>query len=261
MTRLLDRVESPELVLRPKTVARGCAISIGLLVAIHTASSIARFGFGRDYQLGLASRVYLGAEMSIPNWFSTILLLGCAAALLAIGAVRRDRDSRRWIALGVVFVALSIDEAAALHDLVSPFFAWVFMWLAAAVGGPFTSLARKSNYAWEVPAVFFVLGVGAAYIPFLRRLPAATRNLFVLAGLIYVGGAVGVDFLEGWYSGVYGPRTPTFVVLVACEETLEMAGASVFLYALLQYAEFTFGELRIRLTPDGEGRDIGHTAA
>jgi len=197
----------------------------------------------------LAAKLYLGAEASIPNWFSSVLLLASAAVLFAIGAARRRADSLYWIGLGIVFVGLSLDEAAALHDLASPFFAGVFTALARLVGGPFIGLAHKPNYAWEIPGAIFCLVVAAAYVPFLKRLPRRTRTGFVAAGAVYVGGAIGVDFIEGWYSGLHGPRTAIFVALVTCEEALEMVGATLFLYALLRYAAAEFGDVRISL-PD-----------
>ena len=239
-----------DIVIRPRTIARLSAAAIALVVLLHAASQTLRFGFGHDYQLGLASRLYLGAETSLPHWLSTILLLACAVALLAVGVVTVGRDRIRWIGLGVIFVALSLDEAAALHDLASPVFSGVFVWLGHAVGGPFTALARKPNYGWEIPGALFALVVAAAYVPFLQRLPARIRWLSVAAGVLYVGGAVGIDFLEGWYSGLYGPKNPTFVALVTAEETLEMVGAALFLYAVLSHAEATLGEIRFGFSPD-----------
>jgi hypothetical protein len=243
-------VDAPELLIRPASVARFCTWAIAVLLLLHGVSQTARFAFGHDYQYGLASRVYLGAEMSIPNWFSAVLLLACGAVLLAIGrGLRRPHgdDSRYWTLLGIVFVVLSIDEAAALHDLVSPLFSGVFARLARDVGGPFGAVVRKPNYFWEIPGLLFALTVAALYVPFLLKLPRRTRNLFLVAGCVYIGGAVGVDFLEGWYSGLYGPKNPAFVALVTCEETLEMAGSSLFLFALLDYAQARFGGVTVVL--------------
>lgn len=234
-----------DVIIRPAAVGRVCTASIAAVVALHALSQFARFAYGRDYQLGLAQRLYLGAEASVPNWLSTILLGLCAAALYAIAAARRD-DRARWQLLAIIFVLLSLDEAAALHDLLSPFFAGVFTRLAETVGGPFVALARKPNYAWQIPVVVLCTALAAAYVPFVFRLPRATRLGVILAGAIYVGGAVGVDFIEGWYSGLHGPKNPVFVAMVTLEETLEMAGAALFLYTLVRYAEAEFGELRIR---------------
>lgn len=41
--------------------------------------------------------------------------------------------------------------------------------------------------------------IGLASLPFLARLPSRTGNLFVIAGAIYVGGALGVERATDWY--------------------------------------------------------------
>jgi hypothetical protein len=234
------------LVVRPRTVARFCAAGIAMLVAAHLLSQVARFGFGRAYLMGLTAKVYLGAEASIPNWFSTLLLLACAITLLAIGA-GAERYAAHWRGLAIIFVALSLDESAALHDLAAPFFTGVIASLARIVGGPFIGLEHKPGYAWLVPGIVFTIAVAVFYLRFLAALPRRTRVRFLVAGAIYIAGAVGFEALDGWYSGLYGPRNVTFVTLLTIEETLEMVGASLFLYALLRTVEEQFGEIRIRL--------------
>ena len=97
-------MDKGELTIRPRSVARLCAAVIAVLVALHLASQILRYEFGKDYQLGLAARLYLGAEASIPNWFSSVLLLASAATLFTIGFARRRADKAYWIGLGIVFV-------------------------------------------------------------------------------------------------------------------------------------------------------------
>lgn len=239
-------MEPCDIIIRPRTVGRICAAAITVLVVLHLASQVLRFGFGWEYQMGLAEEVYLGAEANIPNWFSTLLLLACGAVLLVIARVkRRDRYWPHWLALGVIFVAMSLDESAALHDLSAPLFAGLFVPLAHSVGGPFLGLEHKPGYAWMFPGVAFCVAVGICYMGFLRDLPRRTRRLFITAGIVYVGGAVGFEALGGWYSGLHGSKNPAFVALLTCEETLEMIGASAFLYSLLDYAERTFGAVHV----------------
>lgn len=237
-----------EIRIRPRTIARICAVSIALLVAAHLASQVLRFGFGWEYQMGMAEEVYLGGEATIPNWVSTLLLLACGLTLLTIAAGKRgDRFYRHWLALGATFVAMSLDESAALHDLSAPFFAGLFHPLARTIGGPFLGLENKPGYAWMFPGVAFCIVVGISYLRFLRDLPRSSRLRFIVAGIVYVGGAVGFEALGGWYSGLHGSKNPYFVALMTCEETLEMVGASLFLFALLDYAEREFGAVRIVL--------------
>ncbi len=259
------RDQPRRIVLSPRLAAAGLAASILMLLLLHGASQVARFGYGRGTLRGFSSRVYFGAEASIPAWFSSALLLICGGLLLWIAAEHRRRRQRgvgTWATLGVLFVALSMDEAAALHEAVSPMFTGLVELLAGAFGGIFVPLARKPGYAWAVPALLLVVALGVACVSFLRRLPPASRRLFVLAAGIYVGGAIGVELAGGRYSGEFGADNVAFVLVLTLEETLEMAGLAVFVYALLAYAEREFGvlELAIGERRGGAGSAAGTTA-
>ena len=81
----------------------------------------------------------------------------------------------------------------------------------------------------------FAAVVGLSSLRFLRHLPTRTALLFVASGAAYVGGALGVESLGGWYSGAHGADNPIFVTILTVEEVLEMVGAGVFLHALLAY--------------------------
>ncbi len=246
-----ELVSGIAIVIRPRKVAALCAVCIAVLVAAHVLSQIARFGFGHAYLMGFGVKIYLGAEASIPNWFSTLLLLASGIALLVIAAAV-STHAAQWRWLGIIFLALSLDESAALHDLSAPLFTGVMGWLAHIAGGPFVGLKEKPGYAWLIPGVIFSLAVALSYVRFLASLPRQTRVRFVLAGTIYVGGAAGFEVLGGWYSGLFGSRNVTFITLLTIEETLEMVGASLFLYALLVFIEEQFGEIRIRLASPHE---------
>ena len=67
--------------------------------------------------------------------------------------------------------------------------------------------------------------VGLAFVPFLRSLDRRLAGLFVLSGVLYVSGAMGVEVLSEDMdedSLAYGFAT-------ALEEGLEMLGALLFL--------------------------------
>jgi len=74
-------------------------------------------------------------------------------------------------------------------------------------------------------------GIGVGFIPFLRRLPRPTAGLFILAGAIYVGGAVGMEII----GEPLDSDTLTYNLLTAVEEGMEMCGVIVFMHALLRY--------------------------
>ena len=250
----------------PRRVLIGLLLVIAALLTLHAISQVARFQLGRPTLLGITARVYFGAEASIPAWFSSSLMLVCAMLLLWIGSETRRRrrpDARYWVVVGVVFVALSVDEAAVIHEGVSPAFAGITGWLAASVGGVFVPLSRKPGYAWAIPGLLLTAALGIAVLGFLRRLPPRTRRLFVLSGLVFLAGAVGMELAGGAYSGEFGADDPTFVALLTIEETLEMSGLSLFVYSLLSHVASAFGTLTLPVTPlRPEGREpAGGTAA
>lgn len=75
---------------------------------------------------------------------------------------------------------------------------------------------------WAIPGVILV---ELAFVPFLLSLPRRIAVLFVLSGLLYVSGALGVELLSEDMdedSIAYGFAT-------ALEEGLEMLGALMFL--------------------------------
>lgn len=61
------------------------------------------------------------------------------------------------------------------------------------------------------------------------------RALFVLAGGMCVGGALGMELIGGKVWGDYGRDSGVYALVNTVEEVLEMAGAIIFLYALLTY--------------------------
>jgi hypothetical protein len=101
-----------------------------------------------------------------------------------------------------------------------------------------------------VPGALFVLCVAAVYLPFLARLPARTRNLFFLAGFVYVSGAIGFEMISGRHAALYGDNNLTYKLLAHVEESLEMAGLVALLYALLDYAGRHLGAVTFRVAAD-----------
>jgi hypothetical protein len=93
----------------------------------------------------------------------------------------------------------------------------------------------------------FVLIFVAAYLRFLRNLPARMRTLLLLAGGLYVGGALGFEILSGMHAVKHGQENAVFAILVTIEETLEMLGVAVFIYALLCQLESRVSRVEVRL--------------
>jgi hypothetical protein len=179
------------------------------LVGRNTFADVVQF-FGLSY------------EQNLPTWYSSSLLLLCAVCLLliALDKLRQQAEFRyRWLILSLLFFYISLDETATLHEDLSDFF----------------DLPGIFFYGWVIPAGIFVLVVGLAYLPFVLKLPTHTRRQFILAGSLYVGGALGVELLLGWWADSAGTRNLVYGLIDLAEESMEIAGVSVFLVALVQY--------------------------
>ena len=206
--------------------ARWLAVAILFLVVAHVAGQLSRFLLGYDHIRGLVPLFNLELEANAPTWFSSSLLL-VAAALFAVIAVgkrnRGDRYVRHWLVLAIVFVLLSLDEAGKIHELSISVFRGAFQ-----TGG-------LLYYAWIIPAGIFVLIMAVAYLRFFLDLPGKIRNVVLLAALLYVGGAMGLEMVEGLLNEQGRYMDPTYTALVTIEETLEMSGVAVLIYGLLSY--------------------------
>ena len=135
----------------------------------------------------------------------------------------RDRWFFHWLVLGVLFVGLSIDEVARFHEMVNTAMSWIAHGHGLLI------------YPWVIPASIFCGIVGLSYLPFLLHVERRTAVLFLLAGAIYVGGAVGMDAVGGDLSEHFGAESILPHVSEYVEELLEDLGQLLFIYALLDY--------------------------
>lgn len=178
--------------------------------------------------LELATVFDLNSEANVPSWFQSGLLALCAGVLWTVGERVRRRgmpDERRWRLLSLVFVVLSLDELAALHEH-----------LTLPVRGAL-HLSGLLTYSWVVVAVPVVALLGAFYLPFVRRLPRRTALGVVVAGAVYVTGAVLIEMIGGELVSLGDAHSVAYVVESTVEEIFEMSGLLLFLRTLDLYGQ------------------------
>ena len=199
-----------------------------LVVGAGVAVAVARHVTGRDNLFGLIPLFDLDGDGNLPAAFSALLLLS-AAAVCAVNA-RADRDRpqgrpRHWRFLALAFVVMTVDELAGLHEFLDrP--------TAALVGGGDGGLL---TFAWVLPAAILVLGLAVAYLPFLAGLPRSIAVRMVLAGAVYVLGAVGLDAVSGSFWAAEGRGSAAYMATSIVEETAEIVGLLLFIDAALRY--------------------------
>ncbi len=182
----------------------------------------------------------LGRETSIPTWYSGTLIFLSALSLLLVWTVKvraKDRYRHYWFGLFTVFVLLSIDEVAAIHEV---FGGYIVRSVVGQTSGLFF-------YSWVIAGGTFALVFALIFLKFLLGLPARTRWLFIVSGAMFVSGAVGMEMINGQHSESYGSWTPVYALGTGLEELLEMMGITLFLFAILDYVKRYVGGINVKL--------------
>lgn len=155
--------------------------------------------------------------------------------MLIIGFVKKKqkvKDANFWLTLGGIFVFLSYDEAAEVHES-----------LTFVTRGYLPENTMDFLYwAWVVPYALFIIAVVSVFAGFLWRLPRRTAYLFVAAGSIFVLGAVGMELLNSYFYLNEGEESLQLSIVTTIEELMEMLGIVLFIYAILNYIKLHLGQ-------------------
>ena len=194
-------------------IARALVVAVAALSIAGLGAELGAFLLGwPDAPVELFSLSY---ERNGPTWGASSLLLLSSALLLAC-AERAPGDHGAWRALAAIFAFLSLDEAIEIHEH-----------LGGVVRGD-----GVLYFSWVIPGAVIVAIVGALFARFLMRIEPVDRRRFVLAGIVYVGGALAMELPLGWWTERAGDDNLVYGVLDWIEETLELAGVTAFLLAL-----------------------------
>lgn len=146
---------------------------------------------------------HLDEENNIPTWFSSFMLAN-NAALLAVIAIKATTHRLHWHLLAIGFLILSIDEVAGIHE----------------------SFNTVSEMNWTLVGAVLVADLFVIYIPFLRSLQPRIMFGYVLSGVIFVSGALIIEF----FSRNIDSDSLTYVFATSAEEGMEMLGSLLFLF-------------------------------
>lgn len=194
------------------------------------------------------SVINLDEEGTLAVWYSSTKLLGIAVTCVLIwlrerGAVisgKALRLSVLWLAVASVFLFLSADETASMHER---FARTVMQDTSVGLDIRETVLQgdqAKDSFAWVLLLSPVILAVTILFLVFFYKRLFACRSVYVTAmiglGLFLL--AVGLEAtvfstpaFEQWTSA----QLAHYRAGVAVEETGEMLGSSFFLFAFLCY--------------------------
>jgi len=203
--------------------ALACGVSAVLLGAGFMQDLILYSGAKPE----LSNKIWLldvDSEESAFTWLSVVVAFSAAWLLFLASrdaAMRGSRFKYHWYALTVLFLLLSFDEFAGIHEKIS-----------AGLSGRMEHTGLM-YFAWAAPAGILSLIGLVAFVPFIRSFSLALAALLVLSALIFLGGAVGFEMIGGSVAEVEGIESFRYRVLTNLEEGLEMAGILIFIYVLL----------------------------
>lgn len=197
------------------------------IVVLDLAAMVFALVSGHDSVFGLLGLLDLDKERGIGMLFQVLLLIGNAALFLIVSkaAAVGKTESGPWLFLSFVFLFLTLDEFAFIHERLMPV-------MRALVGDN-----GVLYFAWIVPYGLAVAVLAVWIAPKIFRLSPEPRFFFVMAAICYVGGALGMEALGGWRMDVIGGASArpelVYELLTTIEESLEMAGLLLLSRALL----------------------------
>lgn len=163
----------------------------------------------------IVQRFDLNAEANLPTWWATILLFVVALCGFFIYVLQqKERVATRWpkfwLFFGTLYLLLSLDEAAQIHEI----------------------LDRTSAVKWVsvyAPLAFIVLFVFGFYFFVIRAKDRSLRRWIVAGLFLYILGGLVLEWVDHTYTLRYAWRQSEYVV----EEGLELAGTILVLRGCL----------------------------
>jgi len=201
-------------------------ITILLLVAhlVTIAMPYIFEGFEHGLVRLLFSLFFLDGEGNVPAIFSTwLFLLNAVIFLIVWKAACLSGDSHKiWLFLSSVFVFLALDESISIHErLIDP--------LRQALGA-----TGIFYYAWIIPYGVGVVLLAIIAIPVFWRMQKRIRFWFGLSAATYLVATIGLEMISGKYLVMMNEQKDiVWIFMVTVEESLEMAGLIILVYAQL----------------------------
>ena len=216
-----------EKTLTPNGVTNRLFCVIALLAVAGLIAVYLKTVLGFKTAFGFVQLFDLDVEFNIPSLYSSTVIFLNALVLFSISKITKSEGKpggHYWKSMGFVFVYLSLDELASIHEHLDDLVAHFSKQNLIHEGGPL----------WILPFAVLLAIFGLYFFRFYLRLPKETKLQFFVAGAIFVAGAVGVEILgnpspdhpmAGFIRGLYS----------TLEETMEMVGMACFLRSLLSY--------------------------
>jgi hypothetical protein len=207
--------------LKPGRITLVLMLIVAGLVVASLIGQYSTYFLGDGHLEGFVPQFNLDREMNIPTWFSTVCFLFAALLLWQLSGVDAKAARKYWRGLAVVFVFLSIDESAAIHEMAVDFMRRLF------------HAHGLLYFSWVIMGMAFVGVLALLYVRFFISQPRPMRGLFFFSAGLFLGGTLVLEMIGGRHVELYGSNSFTYALIANGEETLEMLGLVVFLHALM----------------------------
>jgi hypothetical protein len=87
------------------------------------------------------------------------------------------------------------------------------------------------------------------YLRFVLHLSPPVRDRVIVAGSLYVGGALGMEMVGAYYASTISTETIRYALSALIEETMEMLGIVLFIHGLLIQLSGQAGTVQVALAP------------
>ncbi|MFY0637813.1 hypothetical protein [Maricaulis maris] len=178
---------------------------------------------------GIVTLLHFDREQNLPTLFSVLLLLGASGLAVRQASIQPDQTVLRtgWYTVATVLALMAIDEFVSVHERVD---AAMRYYLGTDV---------LPYAAWPIPYVLGLAALGAILWRWFVALGLWRALALMTAGAIYLGGAVGMEFIAGEYLTRLDPHHAgvtdlTRDLLATLEETLEMIGLILLIQTLVR---------------------------
>jgi hypothetical protein len=220
--------------------AAGLIILLGGIVLMAFVTFTPGFNDPDSSLRGVADMLYADNEANVWAWYASVLLATLAAAFVLHAFVERNagRQVAPYLVLAGLAAFMSVDEAAILHEKLSNIVTSFPTWGWLAIGIP----------------LVVVVGAGALWLT--RTMEQFFRRRLIVAGALFLLGAVFTEGIAGVtvvQAGSYdaGTQTAVYMVLLAIEEFLELAGVLFALWATLTALDMERRPEGLRVSPAG----------
>lgn len=214
-----------KLFISSRKVLRILLLTIFILLIGNIVTIILLPVFDYNYNKSIIRLINFDTENNFPTLFSFLILSISSILLFFIAKMNKEAnyDFKYWLFLGWVFMFLAIDEAISIHEI---------------IGGIVQRTFKTDGifyFAWVIPYGILLILLLITLRKFLNNLPKEILKLFLFSGLIFVIGAIGFEMIGSKIRYDIGMNNTNYIVVYTIEETLEMVGISLFIYALLRY--------------------------